>query len=99
MWFLLCSFIISFVSCTGTQDPRNENLNNRGMVFAALAFCKGASIGPLIAQMLYVDPSLILMAILATGGIFLSFTLAAIFGTSYIILFFFLLAIVGSLLS
>eukprot|EP01138_Halocafeteria_seosinensis_P005273 gb/GECG01005392.1/.p1 GENE.gb/GECG01005392.1/~~gb/GECG01005392.1/.p1 ORF type:complete len:226 (+),score=18.61 gb/GECG01005392.1/:1-678(+) len=62
-----------------SKDPQSKDVNTRGLVFAGMCFLKGASIGPLIAQMIAVDPSLILMTLLATAGIFLSFSLAAIF--------------------
>lgn len=68
---LLMLFII------GAQVDK-ENVPKRIGLVAAFGFFKGASIGPLCELALYVDPSIPLMAFLATTAVFSCFTIASL---------------------
>ncbi|XP_076449305.1 bax inhibitor 1-like [Babylonia areolata] len=59
-----------------------ENFNMRMGIFLGFTFCSGVSLGPCLRMAIYVDPSIIPTALLATSVIFISFTIAALFNTN-----------------
>eukprot|EP00808_Paulinella_micropora_P003483 g25830.t1 len=71
----IACFLMLFVIA---NQPDKENVAKRIGLVAAFGFFKGASIGPLCEVSLYIDPSLILVAFLATTAVFCCFTLAAL---------------------
>ena len=56
-----------------------KGVENSHVLLAAFGFCTGASIGPLVQLALFVDPSLILTALLLTANTFVCFSLTALF--------------------
>jgi Bax inhibitor 1 len=70
--------IITFLSLMYLLfERRPENYATRTGVALLFGFCKGASVGPLVAASLRIDPSLALTAFLGTTVAFLCFTLSA----------------------
>jgi len=65
------------------HSSRNPNGNfdqTRFLALLALGFLKGASIGGLIQQALYIDTSIVVTALLATAAVFGCFSAAALLG-------------------
>ena len=56
-----------------------KGVENSHVLLAAFGFCQGASTGPLVQLALYVDPSLLLTALLLTANTFVCFSLTALF--------------------
>ena len=56
-----------------------KGVENSHVLLAAFGFFQGASIGPLVQLALYVDPSLILTALLLTANTFVCFSLTSMF--------------------
>jgi len=56
-----------------------KGIENSHVLLAAFGFCQGASIGPLVQVALYIDPSLILTALLLTANTFVCFSLTSMF--------------------
>jgi len=95
---LLSAFaMIGLVMWLSFTPNTPENTSKRFAMFAGLTFLKGASIGPLVALVARVDPSIIVTAFLGTVAIFTSFSAAAYYAQrrSYL----FLGGILGSALS
>jgi len=63
----------------GSTHHCKENLGKRLGIFAGFTFCSGVSLGPLLQMAMYVEPSIIPTALLATSVIFISFTVAALY--------------------
>ena len=59
-----------------TTHPAEES--KRMSILAALAFCLGLNLGPLVDLTLAIDPSILISAVLSTTLIFLSFSAAAL---------------------
>ncbi|KAL8599678.1 hypothetical protein ACOMHN_065606 [Nucella lapillus] len=55
-----------------------ENFNKRIGIFLAFTFLSGISLGPCLKMAVFIDPSIIPTALLATSVIFISFTIAAL---------------------
>jgi FtsH-binding integral membrane protein len=75
--------ILSSLACIGLMiylalDQNKTEYPRRIAALSAFGFFQGASLGPLMAQALHVDPSIIVTAFLATTTIFACFTGAAL---------------------
>lgn len=55
-----------------------ENVNKRLAIFTAFTMLSGVSLGPLLDMVISIDPSIVGTALMGTGVIFISFTLAAL---------------------
>jgi len=56
-----------------------QNEQKRLGILAGFSFFEGLSIGPIVAQSLYLDPSIVVTAFLASTSIFACFTAASLF--------------------
>ena len=56
-----------------------KGVENSHVLLAAFGFCTGASVGPLVQVALFIDPSLILTALLLTANCFVCFSLTALY--------------------
>lgn len=59
------------------MDQDKNNLSKRLGMFAAFTLLQGASLGPLIELLLFVDPSILVTALLGTATIFACFSIAS----------------------
>ena len=64
------------------MDQDKNNLSKRLGMFAAFTLLQGASLGPLIELLLFVDPSILVTALLGTATIFACFSVASMLGES-----------------
>jgi len=60
------------------SDQNKSDTGRRVLILNAFGFLKGTSIGPLIQMLIYVDPSIIITALLGTTTVFICFSLAAL---------------------
>lgn len=74
-----------FLSSMGTlgmlwwlqKDQDKQNYSKRMGMLAAFGFMQGASIGPLVNMIMYIDPSIVMTALVGTATVFVCFSLAA----------------------
>ena len=59
-------------------DRKKSEWRRRIMILSAFGFLKGTSLGDLVRYAMYIDPSIIITALLGTIAIFGSFSLAAL---------------------
>ena len=59
-------------------DQKKSETARRLLILNAFGFLKGTSLGPLIQMLIYVDPSIIITALLGTTVVFACFSLAAL---------------------
>ncbi|KAK9831452.1 hypothetical protein WJX81_006510 [Elliptochloris bilobata] len=72
--------ILGFVVCASwlaSLPPSPSNLNKRYMLLGGAAFSQGATLGPLVAATLSVDPALLLTAFAGTAAVFTCFSVSA----------------------
>lgn len=69
-------------------QPTKENELKRKMLLLAFSFIEGLCVGPLVEATLYINPTIVPMALISTALVFLSFSASAIFSArrSYIYL-------------
>lgn len=69
-------------------QPTKENELKRKMLLLAFSFIEGLCVGPLVEATLYINPSIVPMALISTALVFISFSASAIFSArrSYIYL-------------
>lgn len=72
--------VIGLMMVLATERGSQDNIKRTG-ILCALGFFKGASIGPLIAHAVSVDPSLVTSAFLGTTVAFVCFSLSALFSS------------------
>ena len=81
--FLSVGLAVAIAATSFSDSPPTSSwlkgIENSHVLLAAFGFCQGASIGPLVQMALYVDPSLILTALLLTANTFVCFSLTALF--------------------
>lgn len=72
--------LVAFASLMAVllMAPTKQNEGKRYGALAAFAFCQGVSIGPLVDLAIAVNPSILLLATLATSTVFASFSAAAL---------------------
>ena len=94
----MLSTIATFGMMMLLGSDTDKSFNNKRLGYLlAFGFFKGASIGNLIETALYVDPSILVTAMLATTAIFAAFSAAALFSKRRQYLF--LGGVLGSIIS
>jgi FtsH-binding integral membrane protein len=70
--------VLTFVCMAALGMFSKDRLQLRVALLAVFAVCQGASIGPLVALSLQIDPTLFSAAFFSTGAIFVSFSACAL---------------------
>jgi len=94
--------LISALSCFClmyllASDPDKSNVNKRLALISGFGFFQGVSLGPLVNAALVIDPSVLIVAFLATTTIFVCFSINAVFSERRS--WFFLSGLLSSVLS